>query len=149
VVVPEESGRHHATHPGAQVAQLRDGHLLRDRGVLRAHGVDHVQLALEQRLGCLRPDAALAGDIAMPSNMPTAQLRMPAPFFPQLPLSARTKHMARSIRSPWYDLPVVQPSRTRVRRFATIRARSRMVSGWTPQTGPFRRVLAVKQLAQR
>jgi hypothetical protein len=41
--------------------------------------------------------------------------------------------MARSIRSPWYDFPVVQPSRMRVRRRATLRARSRIVSGCTPQ----------------
>ena len=46
---------------------------------------------------------------------------------------ARSRHMARSIRSPWYALPVVQPSRIRVRRRATLRASLRISSGWTPQ----------------
>ncbi len=41
--------------------------------------------------------------------------------------------MARSIRSPWYALPSVQPSRIMVRRRAALRASSRIASGFTPQ----------------
>ena len=69
----------------------------------------------------------------MPSNMPTAQLRMPAPCLPQLPVSPSTRQIARSIRSPWYDLPNVQPPSTCVFFAATMRAMRRITSGLTPQ----------------
>ena len=41
--------------------------------------------------------------------------------------------MARSIRSPWYALPVVQPSRIRVRRLGDLARQLADLVGVTPQ----------------
>ena len=66
-------------------------------------------------------------------DIPPAQLRTPEPCVPQLPVRAMSRQMARSIRSPWYDVPSVQPSRIMVRRRATLRASLRISSAFTPQ----------------
>ena len=58
---------------------------------------------------------------------------VPAPCLPQLPVSASSSAIERSIRSPWYDLPVFQPAMIFVRLDATLRASVRIVSGFTPE----------------
>jgi hypothetical protein len=65
-----------------------------------------------------------------------AHERVPVPRFPQLPVKPSRSVMARSIRSPWYDLPELQPMKILVFRVATLRASLRMLSGWISQISP-------------
>ena len=48
-----------------------------------------------------RPATGFIGKRNAPSNMPVTATPMPVPFLPQLPVSASSRHIARSIRSPW------------------------------------------------